>query len=103
MSMTSKPPEKPPSAYVFSMKFATVGAQVGCLTLIIVLASVFGGIWLDRILGTKPALTVLLVLGSAPISLFLTFWIAMRSIRDQNTQAGASPQATARKEDSDSE
>ena len=85
------------------MKFAAVGAQVGCITVIIVLASVFGGIWLDRILGTKPALTVLLVLGSAPISLILTFWIAMRAVRDPNAQAGDNPQVNSRKEDSHSE
>jgi hypothetical protein len=31
--------------------------QVGCVTLVIVLASVFGGLWLDGLFGTKPLFT----------------------------------------------
>ncbi len=53
-------------------------------TLIIVLASVFGGLWLDNFFNTKPMITVALVLASAPISLVLTFWIATRAIKNIN-------------------
>ena len=60
---------------------ATLGAEIGCLTLMVVLAAVFGGIWLDRLLGTKPWLTISLVLGSAPLALVLTFWVATRTAR----------------------
>ncbi len=56
----------------------TVGGEVGCLTLMIVLGAVIGGLWLDRLLGTKPFFTVFLVLASAPLALGLTFWIAKR-------------------------
>jgi MFS family permease len=63
-------------------RFAALGGQIGCLTLLIVLGSVFGGLWLDRVLGTKPAFTIILLLGSAPIALVLTFWMAMRSVKD---------------------
>jgi hypothetical protein len=66
----------------FNMKTLTVGGEVGCLTLMIVLGSVFGGLWLDRIFDTKPVITVILVLASAPISLALTFWIAMRAVKN---------------------
>ena len=31
----------------------TVGGEVGCITLLIVGAAVFGGLWLDRLLGIK--------------------------------------------------
>ena len=66
----------------FNTKILLVGGEVGCLTLFIVLVGVFGGLWLDNLLGTKPLITVLLVLGSAPISLFITFWIAKRAAED---------------------
>ena len=66
----------------FNIKTLTIGGEVGCLTLIIVLGSVFGGLWLDRLFNTKPMITVALVLASAPISLMLTFWIATRAIKD---------------------
>ncbi len=52
--------------------------------MIIVLAAVFGGIWLDNIFGSKPIITFILVFASAPLALFLTFKIAMRSINSLN-------------------
>ena len=68
----------------FNAKALTVGGEVGCLTLVIVLLSVFGGLWLDRTLDTKPLFTILFVLLSAPVSLVLTYLIAMRSVKDMN-------------------
>jgi len=82
MSQNSSPPEKNPYSSAFSAKALTVGGEVGCLTLVIVLAAVFGGIWLDRLLGTKPLFTVGLVLISAPLSLVLTVWVAKRAVKD---------------------
>ena len=58
-----------------------LGAQVGCSTLFIVIAAVFGGIWLDRILDTKPIFTIFFILGSAPLALVLTYWMAMRTLK----------------------
>lgn len=93
----SKPPEKDrmPAAIV-GTKFAVIGGEVGCLTLIIVLLAVFGGLWLDGLLGTKPIMTLILVLASAPLSLVLTFWVAKRAIGDATRQPAVSnkPKAT---------
>jgi len=77
-------------------KFAVIGGEVGCLTLIIVLLAVFGGLWLDRLFGTKPVITLTLVLASAPLSLALTFWLAKRSIGDATRPptVGKNPSAT---------
>jgi F0F1-type ATP synthase assembly protein I len=61
-----------------------VGGQVGCVTLFIVFVGLFAGIGLDKVFGTKPLFTILLVLGSAPLSLFLTFWLAMRAVKSIN-------------------
>ncbi len=58
-----------------------VGLEVGCLTLFIVFVAVGGGLLIDKWLGTKLIFTILLVLGSAPLALFLTFKLAMREIR----------------------
>jgi hypothetical protein len=57
---------------------AVVG-QVGCLTLIIVLAALFGGLWLDNWLGTKPYLTVTLMIASVPVTLIVMFWIVRKA------------------------
>jgi hypothetical protein len=85
MIPTSKPPEKDrvPAAIV-GTRFALIGGEVGCVTLFIVLLAVFGGLWLDKVLGTRPLFTVGLVLASAPVSLALTFWLAKRAINQSN-------------------
>ena len=54
--------------------------QVGCLTTVIVLASVFGGLWLDQTFGTKPLFTLILLLAGIPISVFLMIFISRRTL-----------------------
>jgi MFS-type transporter involved in bile tolerance (Atg22 family) len=82
MTESNKSPVPRGVTPVFTMKMATVGGEVGCATLLIVLVAVFGGIWLDKVLGTKPILTILFVIGSGPVALFTTFWLAMRAVKD---------------------
>ena len=54
--------------------------QVGCLTTVIVLASVFGGLWLDKIFGTKPLFTLILLIAGIPISVLLMIFISRRTL-----------------------
>jgi hypothetical protein len=82
MTESNKSPVPRGVTPVFTMKMATVGGEVGCATLLIVLVAVFGGIWLDKVLGTKPMLTILFAIGSGPVALFTTFWLAMRAVKD---------------------
>jgi MFS family permease len=88
MSQTNPPPGPIPPIKIPVIEPVAIGAQVGCLTLVIVIFSIFAGITLDRVLGTRPVLTILLVLGSAPIALTLTYFVAMRSIRQMKKPAG---------------
>ena len=80
---------RPPQS--FSLRVVAIGGEVGCITLIVVLAAVFGGLWLDRMLGTKPIITFILVIASAPAALFLTFRIALRAINDMNAKLPPAP------------
>lgn len=68
----------------FNLRLASLGVQIGCLTLVILILGLLGGLWLDRILKTKPIFTIILVLGSAPVALFLTYWVAMQAVKDIN-------------------
>ena len=54
--------------------------QVGCLTLIIILASVFGGLWLDRTFGTKPVFTLALLFAGIPVSVLVMLVVARRTL-----------------------
>ena len=54
--------------------------QVGCLTLIIILASVFGGLWLDNTFGTKPVFTLVLLFAGIPISVLVMLVVSRRTL-----------------------
>jgi amino acid transporter len=53
-----------------------VMALVGVVTLLIVLVSVFGGMWLDKQFGTGQIFTFGLVLAGIPITIFVMYKIA---------------------------
>jgi F0F1-type ATP synthase assembly protein I len=59
---------------------ALVG-QVGCLTLIIVLGAVFGGMWIDSRMDTKPFGTIILVAVSVPIAIFVMLKVVRATLR----------------------
>ena len=59
----------------FNTILATVVGQVGCLTPLILLGALFAGLWLDRQFGTKPLFTILFIVGSAPVSVFVLYRI----------------------------
>ena len=54
--------------------------QVGCLTLVIVLASVFGGLWLDNMFGTKPVITLVLLFAGIPVSVLVMLTVSRRTL-----------------------
>jgi F0F1-type ATP synthase assembly protein I len=95
MSQRSDQPDKVTVDYAALSSQATkVGLQVGVLTLGIVLISVFGGLWLDKLFGTKPILTIILVLASAPLSLWLTVRVAKRAVYKKPPPAAQGRDAT---------
>jgi len=56
-------------------------AQIGCLTVVIILAALGLGLWLDNRLGTRPWLTLGLVLASIPVSVFALIRVAFATAR----------------------
>lgn len=54
--------------------------QVGCITIAIILASVFGGLWLDNTFGTKPVFTLALLFAGIPLSVFLMLFAARKTL-----------------------
>jgi uncharacterized membrane protein YeiH len=75
--VTSQPPPPPKDRvrYWLNLTLAGFAAQAGCFTLIIVLTAVFGGLWLDATLGTKPVLTMVLLIVSIPVSIIVMFFL----------------------------
>jgi F0F1-type ATP synthase assembly protein I len=54
--------------------------QVGCITLVIILASVFGGLWLDKTFNTKPVFTLALLFAGIPVSVFVMLAVARKTL-----------------------
>jgi len=75
MGSTGSKPEVSKKQYALNLTLAAVAGQVGCLTLVIVLAALFGGLWLDSRFQTRPMFTVGLMIGSIPVTLFAMFWV----------------------------
>ncbi|HLE90596.1 MAG TPA: AtpZ/AtpI family protein [Anaerolineales bacterium] len=71
--------EKKGSSILNTLLIVMIG-QVGCLTLIIILGSVFGGLWLDNLFGTKPVITLALLFAGIPVSVIVMLVVARRTL-----------------------
>ncbi len=68
-----------------SAMLASVVGQVGCLVVFIVFVALGAGILLDKLLGTKALFTVLLMVGSVPVALYLVVRLSLTAVaRAQN-------------------
>ena len=67
-------------ARIKNLTFVTVAAQVGCITLVIIFLALFAGLWLDARTGRRGVFTVILLILSAPVSLFITLRIALNMV-----------------------
>ena len=56
-------------------------AQVGCGTVAVILGALAVGLWIDTRFGTRPWATLILILGSIPLSLFIVARLAWQAAR----------------------
>jgi F0F1-type ATP synthase assembly protein I len=56
---------------------AGIVGQIGCITVIIIAVALGAGIFLDRFLDTRPIFTILFLVGSVPITLFVTVRVSL--------------------------
>lgn len=54
-----------------NLALAAIASQVGVVTILIVIASMVGGLLLDKYFDTKPMFTLLLLIVSMPVTVFL--------------------------------
>lgn len=64
---------------VYTLLVVMIG-QVGCITLAVILASVFGGLWLDETFGTGRVFTLALLFAGIPLSVFLMMFAARKTL-----------------------
>jgi F0F1-type ATP synthase assembly protein I len=52
---------------------------VAGLTLVVIFGALLAGLWLDKILNSKPLLTIVFILVSIPVTLLLTFRVVRKA------------------------
>ncbi len=57
----------------YNLTLASIAGQVGLLTLVIIFLALFAGLWLDGRMDSKPMFTILLLIASVPLTVFLMF------------------------------
>jgi F0F1-type ATP synthase assembly protein I len=81
---------------VHSVALAGMMSQIGCVTIVIVLGALVVGLGLDKVFDTRPLFTLLLLLGSIPVSLYVLVRIAV------STAAQLTPPPSKESEDESS-
>lgn len=76
MAQNGKFPDNDRAVQTLNMALLGV-VGVGCLTVVVVGVAVFAGLWLDNQFQTKPFLTIILVLASVPVTLYLIFRVVL--------------------------
>ena len=98
MRPTSDQPDKDRANKAFNLTLAAVAGQVGCLTIAVVLAALFAGLYLDNHFGgERPIFTISLMLASIPVTLVAMFWV-VRKATSRLTQNTTNKSATAEEE-----
>jgi F0F1-type ATP synthase assembly protein I len=79
-----KDPGKNRRQYAINLTMAAVAGQVGCITLVIVFGALIAGLLIDRWFSTKPLFTILFMIASMPVTLYVMYRVvegATRRIR----------------------
>lgn len=80
--------ERPKS--IISLVLIGILVQAGCLTFFLVGIAIILGLWLDARFNTRPLFTIVLVLASVPITMYLLYRVAvtgtMRLQRQSETE-----------------
>jgi magnesium-transporting ATPase (P-type) len=63
-----------------SAAIAGIIGQIGCLTVIIITIALIAGLYLDRFLDTGRLFTLLFVVGSVPITLYVTVRVSLTAV-----------------------
>jgi hypothetical protein len=72
--------------------------QVGCLTVIIIAAALAAGLWIDTQFDTRPVFTILLILGSVPVTIYLMVRLVLGGMARIQPNAGVATGESTQKE-----
>jgi F0F1-type ATP synthase assembly protein I len=79
MGQTGDQPETDRVRSALNLTLAGVAGSVGCLTVLIIIIALLAGLWLDNQLHTRPTFTIILLIGSVPVTLIAMFWVVRQA------------------------
>ncbi|MGH2537242.1 MAG: AtpZ/AtpI family protein [Candidatus Promineifilaceae bacterium] len=59
---------------------AGIIGQIGCLTVIIIAIALGAGLLVDNFLGTRPIFTILFLVGSVPVTLYVSVRVSLMAV-----------------------
>jgi F0F1-type ATP synthase assembly protein I len=79
--MDENNPKTPPVATLNQslIQGGKIGLQIGCAGVVLTIGALLLGLWLDGQLHTKPWVTIVLLIVSMPISVYVVFRLAQRA------------------------
>jgi F0F1-type ATP synthase assembly protein I len=80
--------QKPPDINQTAILAGIVG-QVGCITVLMVVLALGAGIFLDRFLDTRPVFTILFMVGSVPVTLYIIVRVSLTALARAQRAASA--------------
>src|SRR3990170_292580 len=84
-----KYPSQEPRSPDLPLALAGLLGQVGCVTLIVIFAALGIGLWLDSQFASRPVFTLILVLGSVPVTIYLMVRIVLTGMARIQRRGGA--------------
>jgi len=66
-----------PEGVVKNLALAGIMSQIGCVTVVIVVGALIGGLWVDSLFDTRPLFTVVFMLVSVPVSMYIVVRMAL--------------------------
>ncbi len=65
---------------VRNLSYAATAGLTGCATILLVIAALLIGLWLDARLGVRGLFTIILLLASVPVSLWVMVRVAVKLV-----------------------
>jgi hypothetical protein len=94
-----KGPENNQPTKIWNLALVGILGQVGVITLVIILAALFAGLWLDARFMTRPMFTLIFLIVSIPVSLLVMLAVVRFGLARLNIRAISNNQ-TGKKEES---
>ena len=66
-----------PEGVAKNLALAGMLSQIGCVTVVIVVGALLGGLWADSLFKSKPLFTVVFMIASIPVSLYIVVRMAL--------------------------